>query len=125
MVVVPYEFEAYHEVSEAVYRILLRHAALVQPMSCDEAYLDVSACADPAALAATLRREIRAATSCNASVGIGPSILLAAMATKKAKPDGVFRVRPEVRAAGVCMFFTAPLCWCFAAEAGAWCWRTR
>lgn len=93
----PYEFEAYHEVSEAVYRILLQQAALVQPMSCDEAYVDVSCCCDPEALADTLRHQIRDATRCNASVGIGPSILLAAMATKKAKPNGVFRVRPEVR----------------------------
>ena len=96
LVVIPYEFDAYQEVSERMYRILLQHATLVQPMSCDEAYVDVSDCSDPVALAATLRRQIRDATRCNASVGIGPSILLAAMATKKAKPDGVFRVLPQV-----------------------------
>eukprot|EP00892_Ulva_mutabilis_P005096 jgi/Ulvmu1/2959/UM149_0042.1 len=92
LVVIPYEFEAYQEVSEKMYRILLRHATLVQPMSCDEAYVDVTGAADPIALADTLRTQIRDATQCNASIGIGPSILLAAMATKKAKPDGVFRV---------------------------------
>lgn len=97
LVVIPYEFDAYHEVSETIYRILLQHAAVVQPMSCDEAYLDVTGtCDDPVSLAELLRTKIREATKCNASVGIGPSILLANMATRKAKPDGVFRIKSEV-----------------------------
>lgn len=89
---------AYQEVSEAIYRILLQHAAVVQPMSCDEAYLDITGVSsDPVALAEELRTQIRDATKCNASVGIGPSILLANMATRKAKPNGVFRVQAEVQ----------------------------
>lgn len=94
--VIPYEFDAYQEVSETIYRILLQHAAIVQPMSCDEAYLDVTGCTDPIQLAEQIRRKIRDATRCNASVGIGPNILLANMATKKAKPNGVFQIQPKV-----------------------------
>lgn len=97
LVVIPYEFDAYHEVSEAIYRILLQHAPVVQPMSCDEAYLDITGvCDDPVRLAEELRTKILEATKCNASVGIGPSILLANMATRKAKPNGVFRIQVEV-----------------------------
>lgn len=88
---------AYHEVSEAIYRILMQCSAVVQPVSCDEAYLDVTGvCSDPVALAEELRRKIQDATKCNASVGIGPSILLANMATRKAKPNGVFRIHSKV-----------------------------
>ena len=42
LVVVPYEFEKYEVVSEAVYRAMLRHSACVQPLSCDEAFMDVT-----------------------------------------------------------------------------------
>ena len=97
LVVIPYEFDAYQEVSERVYSIFLRHTALVQPLSCDEAYLDVSTCGDAEAEAAQMRREILAETGCTASIGIGPTLLAARMATKKGKPNGMFRVRPEVR----------------------------
>lgn len=38
--------------------------------------------------------QIKAATHCTASVGIGPNMLLAKLATTHAKPDGVFRIRP-------------------------------
>jgi nucleotidyltransferase/DNA polymerase involved in DNA repair len=51
LVVVPYEFEKYTAVSERVYRILMRYTACVQPLSCDEAFLDVTGqqgwCSDP------------------------------------------------------------------------------
>lgn len=95
LVVIPYEFEAYQEVSEKVYSILLQHTDIVQPLSCDEAYLDVSGCADPHALAQQIRQEI-SLTGCTASIGIGPSLLVARIATKKAKPDGLFRIMQEV-----------------------------
>jgi impB/mucB/samB family len=96
LVVIPYEFEAYQEVSETIYRILLQYVAVVQPMSCDEAYLDITGCTDAMRMAEQIRSQIRQATGCNASVGIGPNILLANMATKKAKPDGVFQIDAKV-----------------------------
>lgn len=42
LIVMPYQFDRYTEVSEAAFRILWRHTALVQPVSCDEAYMDVT-----------------------------------------------------------------------------------
>lgn len=76
-----------------MYQILLRYTAAVQPLSCDEAYLDVTGLGDPAAIAASIRRDIRAATQCSASAGVGPNMLLARLATARAKPDGQMQVR--------------------------------
>lgn len=50
---------------------------------------------DPEAIADTVRAEIHSATQCTASAGIGPNMLLAKLATRKAKPDGVFRLPAE------------------------------
>lgn len=68
---------------------------MVQPLSCDEAFLDVTGLGDPEALAAEMRAEIEAATACTASAGIGPNLLLARLATKRGKPNGQFRIHPS------------------------------
>ena len=52
------QFDKYQEASEAVYRILLRHSAVVQPLSCDEAFIDISGLGDPLQLAASIRAEV-------------------------------------------------------------------
>lgn len=59
------------EVSERVYRILVRYTSCVQPLSCDEALLDVTGLTggDPEAMAKAMRAEIEQATGCTASVG--------------------------------------------------------
>ena len=98
MVVIPYEFGAYQETSETVYRILMTYTAQVQPLSCDEAYLDVTGLGDPETIAARIRAQIFAETRCSASAGIGPTLLVARLATRKGKPNGQFSVKPEVRA---------------------------
>ncbi|KXZ53208.1 hypothetical protein GPECTOR_7g1101 [Gonium pectorale] len=93
LVVMPYEFDKYQTVSEQVYRILMSYTSIVQPISCDEAFLDVTGLdSDPEALAARLRSEIARTTGCTASAGIGPNMLVARLATKRAKPNGQFRV---------------------------------
>lgn len=91
LLVLPYEFDKYEDASESVYKILLKHTAAVQPVSCDEAYLDISGLGDPLAMAAAIRAQIEEMTGCTASAGIGPNMLLARLATKRAKPNGVFR----------------------------------
>lgn len=81
-----------------VYKILLNATACVQPVSCDEAYLDVTGLGDPEEVAASIRQQIFDATGCTASAGIGPSMLVARLATKKGKPNGQFRIEAsEVR----------------------------
>jgi nucleotidyltransferase/DNA polymerase involved in DNA repair len=53
-----------------VYRILLRHTPVVQPLSCDEAFFDITGLpGDPQERVAQIRREIKEATHCTASAG--------------------------------------------------------
>lgn len=52
------QFDKYEEASEAVYKILLKHTTAVQPISCDEAYLDVTGLSDPFQIAAAIRAEV-------------------------------------------------------------------
>ncbi|KAK9810528.1 hypothetical protein WJX72_012236 [[Myrmecia] bisecta] len=92
LIVMPYEFDKYEAVSEAVYKILLKYTACVQPISCDEAFLDVTGLGDPEQVAASMRADIQASTGCTASAGIGPNMLVARMATKRGKPNGQFRI---------------------------------
>ncbi|KAK9825519.1 hypothetical protein WJX74_003581 [Apatococcus lobatus] len=93
LIVMPYEFDRYEAVSEAVYRILLSTTACVQPISCDEAWLDVTGLGDPLKIAADVREAIWQATGCTASAGIGPNMLVARLATRKAKPNGAFYIK--------------------------------
>eukprot|EP00798_Chlamydomonas_sp_ICE-L_P021821 gene21821-28847_t len=70
LIVVPYEFERYTEISEQVYRILLRHTSCVQPVSCDEAFLDVTGLGNPEEIARNIRAAIQEKTECTASAAL-------------------------------------------------------
>ena len=85
-----------------MYGILSSYSARVEPVSCDEAYLDVTGLGDPEELARRIRCEIYDTTRCPASAGIGPNKLLAKMATSKAKPDGQYRVLSAEISAFLC-----------------------
>jgi len=99
LLVAPYQFGDYEVAAEAMYRVVFAATPHVMGVSVDECYADVSGLGDPSALAASLRERIRAATGCNASIGIGPSRLVARLATARAKPDGQLRLtQTEARA---------------------------
>jgi DNA polymerase-4 len=89
----------YQEISVQVFAIFREFTPLVQGLSLDEAFLDVTASrrllGDAEAIGAEIRRRIRAATELSASVGIAPNKLLAKIASDLAKPDGMFRIGPE------------------------------
>lgn len=89
----------YQEVSDQVFAIFHEFTPLVQGLSLDEAFLDVTASrrlkGDAGAIGAEIRRRIRAATGLPASVGIAPNKLLAKIGSDLAKPDGMFRIGPE------------------------------
>ena len=82
-----------------MFAIFREFTPLVQGLSLDEAFLDVTASrrllGDAEAIGAEVRRRIRAATELSASVGIAPNKLLAKIASDLAKPDGMFRIGPE------------------------------
>ncbi|CAO3632949.1 unnamed protein product [Cunninghamella blakesleeana] len=99
--IIPYEFDKYKEVSEAFYNVLFQFTKDIQAVSVDEALLEIWASnsqgddSEIESLVTTLRNNIRQNTGCEASVGIGPNILLAKLATKKAKPCGQYYCKPQ------------------------------
>ncbi|KAK6309649.1 hypothetical protein J4Q44_G00195300 [Coregonus suidteri] len=97
---VPYDFQAYKEVALAMYETLASYSHDIEALSCDEALVDSSALlaelsVTPDELASAIRADVRERTGCSASVGMGSNILLARMATRKAKPNGQYLLRSE------------------------------
>jgi DNA polymerase-4 len=92
-------FEKYTAVSRQIRTIFERHTPLVEPLSLDEAYLDVTEelTGLPTATAAAqrIREEIREETSLTASAGVAPNKFLAKIASDWRKPDGLFVIRPH------------------------------
>jgi DNA polymerase IV len=96
LVVANPSWDSYVEASRAVFAIFERFAAVVEPGSMEEAFLDVSAAGEPAAeLAARLRRAVRDEVGLPLSVGVARTKVLAKIASRSAKPDGLFVVAPE------------------------------
>jgi DNA polymerase-4 len=101
---VPPDFVRYKAVSRQVRDIFARHTELIEPLSLDEAYLDVTApkSATPegeplsaTAIAKTIRAQIREETQLTASAGVAPNKFLAKIASDWKKPDGLFVIRPH------------------------------
>ena len=93
------DFTRYREASQHIRAIFERHTLLVEPLSLDEAYLDVTQelTGIPTATetAEAIRREIREETRLTASAGVAPNKFLAKIASDWKKPDGLFVIRPE------------------------------
>ncbi|KAL0087664.1 hypothetical protein J3Q64DRAFT_1733812 [Phycomyces blakesleeanus] len=93
---VPYEFEKYKAVSDTFYQIIFEYADEIQAVSVDEALLEVAShVTQPGTgqemdLATQIRDKIRSKTGCNTSVGVGPNILIARLANRRAKPNGQY-----------------------------------
>ncbi|WP_313204565.1 DNA polymerase IV [Stenotrophomonas sp.] len=96
---VPPDFARYKAVSRQVREIFLRHTDLVEPLSLDEAYLDVTVPKSGIELATeiarTIRAQIREETNLTASAGIAPNKFLAKIASDWRKPDGQFVIPPQ------------------------------
>ena len=92
------DFTKYRSVSQQVFDILRRVTPLVEPLSLDEAYLDVTENAWGETLGMTvarrLKEEIRAATRLTASAGVAPNKFLAKVASGWQKPDGLTVIAP-------------------------------
>mgnify|MGYP000126738739 FL=1 len=102
-VFVPPDFTRYRAVSRQVREIFARHTALIEPLSLDEAYLDVTAdtsgLGSATATAEAIRAAIRAELQLTASAGVAPNKFLAKLASDWRKPDGLFVIRPDSAAA--------------------------
>jgi DNA polymerase-4 len=95
----PPDFPRYRAVSRQVREIFKRHTDLIEPLSLDEAYLDVSenktGLATATQVARTIREQIRTELNLTASAGVAPNKFLAKIASDWRKPDGLFVVQPE------------------------------
>lgn len=96
---VPPDFVRYKAVSRAAREIFHRHTDLIEPLSLDEAYLDVTVnkAGLPTAtrVAKAIRQQIREELHLTASAGVAPNKFLAKIASDWRKPDGLFVIRPE------------------------------
>ena len=94
----PPDFPRYREVSRCVREIFKRHTDLIEPLSLDEAYLDVTenktGLATATLVARTIRQQIRHELSLTASAGVAPNKFLAKLASDWRKPDGLFVIQP-------------------------------
>ncbi len=99
LLIVPPDFAKYHAVSRTVFEIFQEVTPLVEPLSLDEAYLDVTenAWQEPLAVnvARRIKRRIHEATGLTASAGVAPNKFLAKVASGWKKPDGLTVIPPE------------------------------
>jgi DNA polymerase IV len=96
LIVMPTRFEVYRQESAKIREILFRYTSLVEPLSLDEAFLDVSRRdEEPAAVAENIRTLIFQDTALTASAGIAPNKMLAKIASDWNKPNGQFEIRQE------------------------------
>ena len=105
LIFVKSRFDAYREASDQIRAIFGHHTDLVEPLSLDEAYLDVTQnrLGIPSAtkVALMIRQEIRAKTQLTASAGVSYNKFLAKLASDQNKPDGMCVIRPGEGAAFV------------------------
>jgi DNA polymerase IV len=98
-VFVPPDFPRYRAVSRLAREIFKRHTDLVEPLSLDEAYLDVTenktGLPTATRVARAIREQIRKELNLTASAGVAPNKFLAKVASDWRKPDGLFVIQPE------------------------------
>ena len=99
LVVIPGTMAKYREAAQQIRQIFYRYTDKVEPLSLDEAYLDVTDCNDcqgsATLIAQQIRQQIAAEVGVTASAGIAPNKFLAKVASDLNKPDGQFVITPD------------------------------
>ncbi|OYW81154.1 MAG: DNA polymerase IV, partial [Asticcacaulis sp. 32-58-5] len=99
LIFTPPRFDVYREVSNQIREIFVQYTPLIEPLSLDEAYLDVTenlkGMASATEIAQNIRAEILAVTGLTASAGISYNKFLAKMASDQNKPNGQFVITPK------------------------------
>jgi DNA polymerase IV len=100
LVFVPPRFDVYRAVSRQIHAIFERYTPLIQPLSLDEAHLDVTVplidLGSATAIAREIKRLIREETGLTASAGVSYNKFLAKLASDHRKPDGLFVITPRM-----------------------------
>lgn len=95
----PADHKKYSRVSQDILHIFSDFSPLVEPLSLDEAFLDVSGMealyADPVEIAIKIKQRIKAELNLTASAGVAPNKFLAKLASDMRKPDGLMVINPE------------------------------
>ncbi len=93
------DLKRYRHESRRIFEIFHNYTPAVEPISLDEAFLDLTGSerllGDPVRVAERLRAEVRRETQLTVSVGLAPVKMVAKIASDLAKPDGLLQVRPE------------------------------
>ncbi|BDM63360.1 DNA polymerase IV [Shewanella sp. NFH-SH190041] len=99
LILVPGRMDVYKQVSAQIRAIFQRYTSLIEPLSLDEAYLDVTQCqfhqGSATRIAAAIRADILAETGLTASAGIAPVKFLAKVASDLNKPNGQYVIPPD------------------------------
>jgi DNA polymerase-4 len=99
LIFVKHNFERYIEISEKVHEIFREYTDLIEPLSIDEAFLDVTNdlqnIGSATIIAEKIRKEIKARTGLTASAGVSVNKFLAKIASDIKKPNGLFVITPE------------------------------
>jgi DNA polymerase-4 len=100
LIIIPGNMEKYRQASRQIYRIYQEYTELVEALSLDEAFLDVTnatACKGSASLIASeIRKRVRNDIGITISAGIAPNKFLAKIASERHKPDGQFVITPAM-----------------------------
>ena len=95
----PVRMARYQQVSRQVFAIFARYTDRIEPLSVDEAFLDVAGCGrlfgTAVEIAKRIRREVRDELGLAVSAGVAPNKFLAKLASESAKPDGLLEIAPE------------------------------
>jgi DNA polymerase-4 len=102
---VPPRMERYQAVSKKIMAVLRDFSPLVEPVSIDEAYVDITGCqrlfGEPQEIAWEIKRKIKETVNLTCSIGIAPNKFLAKIASDMQKPDGLTLITPDKVAAFV------------------------
>ena len=99
LIIIRPEMEKYREASRLIHEVFHNYTELIEPLSLDEAFLDVSDCTQfegsATRIAKAIRREVHERVGITISAGIAPNKFLAKIASDWEKPDGQFVIHPE------------------------------
>ncbi len=99
VIVIEPHFQKYHDISQQIHQIFQQYTALIEPLSLDEAYLDVTEnfkqLSSATEVAMHIREDIFNATGLTASAGVAPNKFLAKVASDWHKPNGICVIKPH------------------------------
>lgn len=99
LIIIRPDMEKYRKASELIHQVFQHYTELIEPLSLDEAFLDVTDCnqylGSATRIAEAIRQEVRASVGITISAGIAPNKFLAKIASDWEKPNGQFVIRPE------------------------------